>query len=357
MKRQPSTQQITWFLDLDRNNQLDLNPPYQRKSVWSPKDRRFFLDTIFRNYPTPPIFIHRSLSDQGIPKYHVVDGKQRLETILNFAKNKIALDPSFGDLNLNGKKFNDLAIEERRKFWDYTLVVDFIETVEGTNIEEVFDRVNRNSRNLQPQELRHARFNGWFISEAESESDDDFWWDIKVNSSAKEKRMRNVQFISELLFVLIEKRIVGFSQDHIDEMYARYDDVPIEVDDIVFDEEDYMQKKRFIKSYIKSMELENQCISIYGKTANNLYVLWALIALENNLPNPDVAAKLYKNFMEDVNVLMQAEDVEAMVSLDPTLTLKAAYYKNSKGASTDAPQRQGRYEALKTVLLASYENT
>jgi len=54
MKRQPTTQQITWFLDHDRNGQLDLDPPYQRNSVWTPKDRRFFLDTIFRNYPTPP---------------------------------------------------------------------------------------------------------------------------------------------------------------------------------------------------------------------------------------------------------------------------------------------------------------
>jgi hypothetical protein len=38
MKRQPTTQQIARFLDLHRNNQLDLEPPYQRKSVWSSKD-------------------------------------------------------------------------------------------------------------------------------------------------------------------------------------------------------------------------------------------------------------------------------------------------------------------------------
>ena len=69
MRRQPTTQQITWFLDLYRNNQLDLEPPYQRKSVWSSKDRKFFLDTIFRNYPAPPIFIHRTVNDQGYTKY------------------------------------------------------------------------------------------------------------------------------------------------------------------------------------------------------------------------------------------------------------------------------------------------
>ncbi|WP_316824719.1 DUF262 domain-containing protein [Pedobacter miscanthi] len=357
MKRQPSTQQITWFLDLDRNGQLDLNPPYQRKSVWSPKDRRFFLDTIFRNYPTPPIFIHRSLSDQGVAKYHVVDGKQRLETILSFAKNKIALDPTFGDINLNSKKFNDLLMEDKRKFWDYTLVVDFIETIDGANIEEVFDRVNRNSRNLQPQELRHARYNGWFITEAENESEDDFWWDVRVNSSAKEKRMRNVQFISELLFVLIENKIVGFSQDHIDEMYATFDDVTVEVDEEAFDEDEFLAKKRFIKSYLRAMEAENNSISQYGKTANNLYVLWSLIALETELPEADVIARRYETFMNQLAVLSATEDADALVSSDASFTNHYQYFKNSKGASTDLPQRDARYQSLKLALLGQNENT
>jgi len=49
--RRPITQDISWFLDQHRMGQLDLDPPYQRRSVWSPKDRRFFLDTIFRGYP------------------------------------------------------------------------------------------------------------------------------------------------------------------------------------------------------------------------------------------------------------------------------------------------------------------
>jgi hypothetical protein len=56
MKRRPTTQDITWFLDLDRNKQLDLDPPHQRRSVWTRKDKQFFLDTIFRDFPSPAIF-------------------------------------------------------------------------------------------------------------------------------------------------------------------------------------------------------------------------------------------------------------------------------------------------------------
>lgn len=58
MQRRPTTQGITWLLDLYNNKQLDLNPPYQRRSVWTRKDKQFFLDTIFRNYPSITTLSH-----------------------------------------------------------------------------------------------------------------------------------------------------------------------------------------------------------------------------------------------------------------------------------------------------------
>ena len=48
--RQSSVQDVTWFIDLKENDRLDLKPPYQRRSVWTRKDRIYFLDTIFKEY-------------------------------------------------------------------------------------------------------------------------------------------------------------------------------------------------------------------------------------------------------------------------------------------------------------------
>jgi len=351
MKRQPTTQQITWFLDLERNKQLDLNPPYQRKSVWSPKDRRFFLDTIFRNYPTPPIFIHRTIDESGLATYHIVDGKQRLETILNFVNNKISIDNGYGDVNLNGKKFKDLDLTYKRIFWDYILVVDFIESIEGTNIEEVFDRVNRNAINLQPQELRHAKFNGWFINVTERESEKDFWWDIKVSTRAKDKRMKNVQLIAELLSINLEEKMVGFSQDYIDEIYAKYDIPEESIDD--FDEDAFNSKIDSVKSILLEMDNHNKCITNHGRTANNLYIIWALISLNSNLPNSIDLAGKYNEFMESVEILNDGyyEELLAEGGHRPDLENNIKYFLNSKGASTDLVQRQARYDALKVELL------
>ncbi len=57
MTRTISQQDVSWFLDLNDKGQLNLDPPYQRRSVWTLKDKRFFIDTILNNYPAPPIFV------------------------------------------------------------------------------------------------------------------------------------------------------------------------------------------------------------------------------------------------------------------------------------------------------------
>lgn len=65
MARTISPQDVSWFLDLNEKEQLDLDPPYQRRSVWTLKDKRFFIDTILNGYPAPPIFLHKSLDHCG----------------------------------------------------------------------------------------------------------------------------------------------------------------------------------------------------------------------------------------------------------------------------------------------------
>lgn len=95
MQRHPGPQDISWFLDSHSKGQLDLDPPYQRRSVWSRSDKQYFIDTILNNFPAPPIFLHRSIDDNGRPTYHVVDGKQRLQTIIEFTQNKLRIADDF----------------------------------------------------------------------------------------------------------------------------------------------------------------------------------------------------------------------------------------------------------------------
>src|SRR5215211_3372499 len=110
--RRPTTQDISWFLDLNKQGRLDLNPPYQRKSVWTASDRRYFLDTIFKDFPCPPVYLHKTNDDLGVATYHVVDGKQRIETVIRFAtQNKLRIPADYGDERLNNKRWKDVFRE------------------------------------------------------------------------------------------------------------------------------------------------------------------------------------------------------------------------------------------------------
>ncbi|MGD9506524.1 MAG: DUF262 domain-containing protein [Syntrophobacteraceae bacterium] len=353
IERRVTTQDISWFLDLKTNNQLDLDPPYQRRSVWSPKDRRFFLDTIFRSYPSPSIFLHKQM-EKGKTIYSVVDGKQRLETILMFAENKIAIDKSFGDDRLAGKKWNTIKRDEQlaKAFWDYVLPVEFTNIIDDTNlVHEVFERLNRNSRRLTEQELRHAKYDGWFITFVETEAESQDWVKLGVVTTARTKRMSDVQFLSELLIVLLKGNIGGFDQDEISQYYAEYDDLSDLT--VPFDEERLRVQFAATKEFLLELERHYKTISKYAGDSTNLYTLWAVVALHReDLPEIEVFAEKYSAFMEDVNRYKNAEYLGKVINGEETPTDERSlkYYQNSVGARTEPPQRTERESILLQVL-------
>lgn len=353
--RRPSTQDISWFLDLNRMGQLELNPSYQRRSVWSPSDRRYFLDTIFRGYPSPAIYLYKETKPDGKTIYAVVDGKQRLETIIKFSNNKISVGSDFGDSRLDGKRWKAIGKEHdlARAFWDYVMPVEFISVGEGpTLLNEVFDRLNRNSRRLVEQELRHARYDGWFIDFVESESENPDWSDIGVVTTARAKRMRDVQFLSELLIVLLKNDVGGFDQNEIDEFYASYE-IPAETIPS-FVEEDVKNLWTQAKRYLLALEQNASVVTTYAKDFTNLYTLWAVVVInDKKLPKLDVFAKRYSKFMADVIKFKNQDYLAGVMNQEesPEFPQSLKYYQNSIGSSTEAPQRQERQKALSQFLF------
>jgi len=338
---------------LHQNKQLDIDPPYQRRSVWTRKDKQFFLDTIFRNFPSPAIFLHKTIDDTGKATYHVVDGKQRTQTILDFVNDKIRIAKDYGDARLDGKKWSELEGEPslKKSLWNYQITVEMIDVAEGSVVNEVFDRLNRNARKLTPQELRHAKFDGWLLSAVEAESIRGEWVVLGVVTTARAARMVDSQFISELMLVLLEGRVLGFDQDLIDELYAKYEEPSETVPELNPDE--FLQRFSEVKSYILQMNRNAGIIPKYSKGFGNFYTLWALVALTENLPPAPTLEERYVDFMQKVQKLSEQDDLDAFLREAPAGEYSSAlvYLTNSRGASTDLGPRKERLSVLTTVLL------
>lgn len=72
------------FVALFQENRLNLEPGFQRQSVWTINDRKKLILSILQNYPVPSVFLYKTTDEKGRLKYAVLDGKQRLESILMF---------------------------------------------------------------------------------------------------------------------------------------------------------------------------------------------------------------------------------------------------------------------------------
>ena len=220
--RKPTLQAVGWLRDMYNAKLLDLDPPYQRRSVWNNAYKQFFIDTVLKNYPVPPIFVNMEVTGTGATIYHVIDGKQRLSAILEFLEDGFPISKeSYSPQNLAGKYFSALELTTQKSIYGYFLPFEFFTDANLEEVTEIFDRFNRNVARLTEQELRNARYSGEFISLMEQLADEPFWKAKKIFSLADIRRMRDVEFVS-VLFVLEMHGILD--GDDLDSYYADYDE-------------------------------------------------------------------------------------------------------------------------------------
>jgi hypothetical protein len=133
----------------------------------------------------------------------VVDGQQRIRSVLLFGTNDLELTGDLISAKWAGKRFDDLADTEKTTFWDYDIVVRDVSGAKDLEIKDLFKRLNLHSVVLNDQELRHAQYSGHFIKTMEALADDHWWLEIGVVSVRQIRRMQDVEFISELFIGLI----------------------------------------------------------------------------------------------------------------------------------------------------------
>lgn len=363
IERITNQQDLSWFLDMYNTGKLNLNPPYQRRSVWTPKDRRFFLDTIFNNYPCPAIYLQKEITSTSY-KYNVVDGKQRLQTVIDFYENHIALDSNFADVTIAGKKWKEIEKVQkyRNAFLNYRFSMEQLTSdVDDAGWNAVFDRVNRNQKTLKEQELRHAKFSGWFINFAETQSEDDIWEQWKISSKNKRKRMKDVEFISILALIILENDFIGFPQEKIDELYAKYEfneeDLKYE-DEISETTEEYdinftkEKLENFIENFNKTKNILKELLDeellelVSPKLMTYFYTLWTIVVFDKDkiVDKTEIIKKLKEFF-----ILVNEYTKDPIQTEYPQQVL--SFYTNAVGAATEIEPRKNRYNALKEFLF------
>lgn len=219
MRYDVSLQTIAWLRGRRADGTLLISPKFQRRPVWLDRERSELIETILLKLPFPEIYIHHQLDPQdGTEKHIVVDGQQRVTSILMFINNEVALP--FDD-DWQGQYFRDLTDAQREQFWNYKIVVRDLSETNDVEIRDLFAKLNTNNIALNDQELRNAKFKGRFIKAAERLADYPLFQEIGLFTPRDIRRMLDVEYVSELLLRNIEG--VTNKKDMLDDAYLEYE--------------------------------------------------------------------------------------------------------------------------------------
>jgi uncharacterized protein DUF262 len=207
-----------WFKKTFDAGDLVIKPPFQRNPVWSLRQQSALIDTILLEYPIPEIYMQEVTDAEGNQKHLLVDGQQRIRTILSYVSGGFELEdesPTWAGLS-----FEDLPQHDRKRIFEYSFVVRLLPEMPDEEVRAIFQRVNKNTTTLNAQELRHATYWGPFIKLMEEIADFEFWSDAGIFSANDRRRMLDIEFISELAVAVLnglqnkKKRLEEFYQQY-----------------------------------------------------------------------------------------------------------------------------------------------
>lgn len=86
------------FILAEQRDMFDLNPPYQRGSVWDVTRRQQLIRSILLGIPVGAIAMNKNLLQSPIGAvYDVIDGKQRIEALRAFADSQFPIPATWVD--------------------------------------------------------------------------------------------------------------------------------------------------------------------------------------------------------------------------------------------------------------------
>lgn len=194
----PSNKKISELYGLIQRGELILQPEFQRKLVWSPAHKEAFIDTILQGYPFPEVYIAQTGGDLETMQTQqvVVDGQQRLSTIVNYIEG--------GDFCKKTKKYLELSDDEKKEFLGYDVVVRDLKDAPSETIKEVFRRINLTKYSLEQIEIDNAIYDGAFITAGKDVLNSIDTESFEIFSERELSRMSDLSYVLLLMATIVE---------------------------------------------------------------------------------------------------------------------------------------------------------
>lgn len=339
------TYSINDFVEWDKAKQLELNPRFQRRSVWSEKAKSFLIDTILRGKPIPKVFIRQKINvSTKTSTREVVDGQQRLRTILSYIKDGFTVNKRQNP-ECGGLLFSQLPVELQAHVLSYEVSVDLLINLPDPEVLDIFSRLNSYAVVLNEQEKINADHFGPFkvLADRIGHKYVSYWTDQGILSPKSIMRMQEVNLVADLLIAMLE----GIkSKKQIKKYYDTYE--------VKFEHDTQALERRFDSVIGKISEIFPEGLSDTDFRRPHLYysLFTAIAHCLRGIPGVSsprntltgAVVQTARNGLDRVEQIFLAGDLSSLKKA------QQQFLQDSRRATTDETVRQRRTKYLLTLL-------
>lgn len=184
---------------------LDITPDFQRESVWNPPAQTRFIDSLIKQLPIPSMCFSLDFKTQ---KWQVIDGLQRMSSIIRFLDDKSWRLSDLDDIDkkLAGKKVSHFKDEDSvdhilyQRLENLTLPITVLrcDHSKKSHMEylfTIFHRLNTGGTKLNNQEIRNCIFSGTLNSLLKDLNENSHWRTINRLKEKDDTRFKHVEMI------------------------------------------------------------------------------------------------------------------------------------------------------------------
>lgn len=216
---------------------INVAPVYQRQFRWDSLRQSKLIESVLLGIPVPPLFMATNSDGRSGNSWEVVDGLQRLLTLVSFlgsdeTRKKVGLDQA---LKLGGLEKLDTFGECTRA----DLPNDVVEALEDRPFKvivlndksdlqvrfDLFERLNTGGISLSAQEIRECVFRGDFMDLLSTLASEASFRTVVVLPQSKEKDGTREEFVLRFFAFLesyqdFEHSVSGFLKDYTKEAFS-----------------------------------------------------------------------------------------------------------------------------------------
>lgn len=272
----PTTYTVADYCQMYERGEMRVNREYQRSDkVWPVAAQSFLIETILLGYPMPKLSLHQ-LTDLKTRKTvkEIVDGQQRTRAIKSFYDGHLRLSRTLKLQEAAGNTYEDLPEDLRQAFLDYALPVDIFTGASADQIREVFRRINSYTVPLNPEEQRHAKWQGemkWFIYSLSNEYDTIL---LRMGTFTESRlvRMADAKLFAEIIHALLGG-VSTTNKKKLDALYRDHD-------------EEFRQSPQIERRFRSAIELLLEFEDLHGGPLMKPHMIYSLLLATMHVLDP-----------------------------------------------------------------------